>query len=302
MCSGILWDEDQDGYASNACGADDCDDTNANVYPGAPELCDGIDNQCPGDPGYGEVDGTCGPMVQIPAGCFNMGDAFSEGNAEELPVHNVCISAFEMDVHEVTNDEYKQCVDEGACTPPPSGGDGWRDPAYRDFPAGCVDWNQAEDYCAWDGKRLPTEAEWEYAARGGLAGKRYPWGDTISGADANFRRSGDPWEVSTSPVGYYPANGYGLYDMAGNAWEWVKDNHSSTYYQYCVDQGIVNDPPGPESTWSKARVVRSGSAWNHMHADGTVPQLRVAYRVRKGESFPIWCSGFRCARGGAYGP
>ena len=217
-------------------------------------------------------------------------------------MHNGCISAFERDVHEVTNDEYKQCVDEGACTPPPSGGDGWRDPAYRDFPAGCVDWNQAEDYCAWDGKRLPTEAEWEYAARGGLAGKRYPWGDTISGADANYRRSGDPWEVGTSPVGYYPANGYGLYDMAGNAWEWVKDNHSSTYYQYCVDQGIVNDPPGPESTWSKARVVRSGSAWNHMHADGTVPQLRVAYRVRKGESFPIWCSGFRCARGGAYGP
>ena len=232
-------------------------------------------------------------MVAIPAGCFDMGDHFAEGYSSELPVHNVCISAFEMDVHEVTNAEYAECVAGAGCTAPfysssysrPSY---YGNPVYDDFPVVNVDWYQAEDYCTWAEKRLPTEAEWEYAARGGLAGKRYPWGDTISGSDANYWDSGDQWDNDTSPVEYYAANGYRLYDMVGNVWEWVNDWYSSTYYQDCVNYGIVHDPQGPVSGTS--RVFRDG-CW------GNDPNLiRTASRYSWDPSGPNYGGGFRCAR------
>jgi formylglycine-generating enzyme required for sulfatase activity len=291
-------DLDGDGYGSPAdvsCMYPelDCDDGNADVYPGAPELCDEVDNQCEGDEGYGEVDEGC-DMVQIPAGCFDMGDPFGEGHSGELPVHNVCISAFEMDVHEVTNAEYAACVDDGACTLPFHTMGTWErptyygDPAYDDFPVIWVSWDQATDYCTWAGKRLPTEAEWEYAARGGLAGKRYPWGDTISGSDANYLDSGDPWDNDTSQVEYYAPNGYGLYDMAGNVWEWVNDPYDASYYQYCVDHGIVNDPPGPAT--GTGRMIRGGS-W-----ESATSSLRVAARYWQYPGNVYWEVGIRCAR------
>jgi formylglycine-generating enzyme required for sulfatase activity len=180
---------------------------------------DGLDNDCDGN--TDELDTGCGVMAEIPAGCFDMGDS-SDGclRSTECPVHNVCISAFEMDFHEVTNAEYAWCVNDGECTTPLysfsySRSSYYGNPAYDDFPVIFVDWYQAEDYCTWAGKRLPTEAEWEYAARGGLQGQRYPWGDAISGSDANYYDSGDPWDNDTSPVGYYDPqptshNGYGL--------------------------------------------------------------------------------------------
>jgi len=228
-------------------------------------------------------------MAAIPAGCFDMGDHFGEGGTNELPVHNVCISAFEMDVHEVTNAEYAACVAGGGCTEPYYTGSYSRatyygDPAYDDFPVIYVDWFQAEDYCTWAGKRLPTEAEWEYAARGGLSGKRYPWGDTISGTDANYWDSGDPWDNDTSPVEYYAPNGYGLYDMAGNVWEWVNDWYQSDYYSVSPP----NDPPGPVS--GSYRVLRGGS-WRY-----NTYFLRVAVRSNY---FPVLehnYVGFRCSR------
>jgi len=230
-----------------------------------------------------------GPMAQIPAGCFDMGDAFSEGGPDELPVHNVCISAFEMDVHEVTNAEYRQCVTFGGCTAPSDSSSHTRptyygDPAYDDFPVIWVDWYKAEDYCTWAEKRLPTEAEWEYAARGGLAGKRYPWGDTISGTDANYTDPGDPWDHDTSEVEYYGPNGYGLYDMAGNVWEWVNDWYQSNYYSVSPP----NDPPGPGSGTS--RVLRGGS-WYY-----STISLRVARRFNYYPSLEFNSLGFRCAR------
>ena len=296
-------DTDGDGYGNPICDMCtypelDCNNTDADVYPGAPELCDGVDNQCPGDAGYGEVDEGC--MAGIPAGCFDMGDAFGEGYIHELPVHNVCISAFEMDVHEATNAEYAECVAGGGCTAPYSSGSFTRptyygDPAYDGFPVIWVDWYQAETYCTWAGKRLPTEAEWEYAARGGLAGRRYPWGDTISGTDANYVWSGDPWDNDTSPVEYYDPrptspNGYGLYDMAGNVWEWVNDWYSSTYYQYCVDNGVSNDPPGPPS--GTERIARGGS-WGSAY---TEKALRVSARYSPEYLFVYPDLGFRCSR------
>jgi len=276
----------------NICTGDTCDPALGCVYgcsaTGPTDPCC-ADPACVGSP-------AClvpGDMAQMPAGCFMMGDPFNEGGSNELPVHNVCISAFEMDVYEVTNATYAECVAGGGCTVPASSSSSTRpsyygDPAYDDFPVMWVDWFQANAYCAWAGKRLPTEAEWEYAARGRLAGKRYPWGDTISGTDANYRDSGDPWDNDTSPVGHYAPNGYGLYDMAGNVWEWTSDWYGSSYYQYCVDNGIVNDPPGPAS--GTARVLRGGS-WN----DPTY-YLRAAERRNPYPDVEYFDIGFRCAR------
>ena len=241
---------------------------------------------------------------QIPAGCFDMGDAFSEGDEDELPVHNVCISAFEMDVREVTNAEYAECVNDGACTPPTQPSSCTRmtyygNPVYDDFPVIHVDWNQATDYCSWaGGKRLPTEAEWEYAARGGLEGMRYPLGDTIDCEDTCYGRhdsSGSCWDHchngmcdnDTHPAGSYPANGFGIYDMAGNVREWVNDWYQDNYYTVSPP----DDPPGPTGPLGY-RVIRGG-AWSY----SSTSVLRVAgrpYFAHPGRE--VANLGFRCAR------
>lgn len=224
--------------------------------------------------------------TNIPTGCFDMGDAFAEGDADELPVHNVCISGFNMDEHEVTNGEYADCVAAGGCDPPSFSTSFSRltyygNVAYDDFPVIWVDWDQANAYCSWVGKRLPTEAEWEYAARGGFASKRYPWGDTITGTDANYQNSGDAWDNDTSPVMNYAANGYGLYDMAGNVWEWVSDWHDVGYYSVSP----IDNPQGP--ALGSTHAARGG-AW-----DQPVIDLRVSNRGSLGTGSNYL--GFRCA-------
>jgi formylglycine-generating enzyme required for sulfatase activity len=234
-------------------------------------------------------------MVQIPTGCFDMGDVYGGGEPDEVPVHKVCISAFEMDEHEVMNEEYEACVVAGSCTAP-SDSSSYTRPSYYghyvydDFPVIHVDWFQASAYCAWAGKRLPTEAEWEYAARGGLDGARYPWGNAITGTDANFLNSGDPWDNDTTPVEHFPPNGYGLYDVAGNVWEWVNDWYRSDYYSVSP----TNDPPGPAS--GTRRGMRGGS-WYDIK-----DYLRVSHRGDYNPGSGNANLGFRCARGGAYGP
>lgn len=158
------------------------------------------------------VDGAT--MVLIPAGTFQMGSTI--GDSDEHPVHTVTLNAFYMDIHEVTNARYQKFVQSTGYPQPPLS----HNPRFNapDAPVVRVNWRDAAAYAAWANKRLPTEAEWEYAARGGLTGKRYPNGDIITYADANFGNIGgaDTWKW-TAPVGSFPPNGYNLYDMAGNA-------------------------------------------------------------------------------------
>jgi formylglycine-generating enzyme required for sulfatase activity len=234
-------------------------------------------------------------MVLIPAGSFQMGS--EEGESDEKPVHTVYISQFWMDKYEVTNGEYKKCVDAGSCRAPISVESYTRssyygDSRYENYPVINVDWSQAKAYCEWKGGRLPTEAEWEYAARGGLKSVKYPNGDNINCGDANYCRSsvcdeckgyGDK-DDDTHPVGSYEANGYGLYDMAGNIWEWVSDWNDSNYYK----SRPPRDPQGP--TNGEYRVVRGGS-W----ADDS-DSLRVSYRRSLDPTGGGSIIGFRCAR------
>ena len=299
-CSGDPLDADGDTYISDVCGGTDCNDGSAHIYPDAPEICDSVDNQCPGDLGYGDVDEGC-VMVLIPAGCFQMGDGFAEGGPDERPVHEVCLSAFEMDVNEVTNAGYQACVLAGECNPPtatdliPWDGDPityYGNPAYDTFPVIFVDWEKADAYCRWAGKRLPTEAEWEYAARGGQSGNRYPWGDTLNCGQAAYGRywaTGECLDYDGLPnhpqeVSSYAPNGYGIYDMAGNISEWVNDLYSATYYS----TSPVNDPPGPVTGF--ARGYRGGSWFE------AASLLRTADRSSAFPSGESFNQGIRCVR------
>jgi formylglycine-generating enzyme required for sulfatase activity len=284
-------------------------------------------------------DGTSPPtpsgMAYIPAGAFQMGDPFNEGDSDELPRHNVWVSAFAMEKFVVTPElwlevstwagahGYSIYSGEWRDAGHPVVGITWYDavawcnarsqmeeltPCYYtdssqtnllrsstscfDITSACVKWTA-------NGYRLPTEAEWEKAARGGLQGKRYPWGDSIDGSEANYLNSGDPFETGTTPIGYYNGrqtppgadmgNGFGLYDMAGNVWEFCWDWYDPVFY---ARADANNDPHGPELG---IRRVARGGGWY----DAT-PSLRCANRSNPlPSSYYItrnYDIGFRCVR------
>ena len=154
-----------------------------------------------------------------------------------------------------------------------------------DHPVVDVAWHEAKAYCESTGGRLPTEAEWEYAARGGKKGLKYPNANELTHEDANFKGTGGRDTFGyTSPVGSFPPSGYHLYDMAGNVWEWTADWYDGDYYR----KSPAKDPPGPET--GELRVLRGGS-WN-FNPSG----LRVSARARFDPALRVNYFGFRCAR------
>ena len=260
------------------------------------------------------------PMVLIPAGEFQMGS--NEGSSYDKPVHTVYVDAFYMDVHEVTVGQYNQFLQATGHRVPP-------EPGYSQtdrHPVVNVSWHDAMAYAKWAGKRLPTEAEWEYAARGGLAGQKYPWGNRLPDgtqcnfADKNlskiwdresivevagkrFKAGDDPSDKSSddgytyaAPVGSYPANGYGLYDMAGNVSEWCFDAYDENYYASSPRENpiasiIVRDPENNRTTINQLRVSRGGNwrfpAW----------AVQVGSRSNGARSTGMWITnGFRCVK------
>jgi len=221
-------------------------------------------------------------MTLILASRFEMGDNL--GNMENsLPVHMVKLDAFYIDIYEVTIGQFKEFVNQTRYN-----FNRWNDVA--DFsatdvhPIVYVTWADAEAYAKWAGKRLPTEAEWEYAARGGLTSKRYPWGDELSRNNANYEgvEGNDQWDRETAPVGSFLPNGYRVYDMAGNVWEWCADWYSKDYYS----QSSTQNPKGPKA--GQYRVLRGGSWSDHEYG------LRVAYRYEYEPKTGHYLGGFRC--------
>jgi formylglycine-generating enzyme required for sulfatase activity len=272
-------------------------------------------------------------MIWIPPGNVRLGQT---GIAE--PVHDFCVSGFYIDIYEVSNAKYKAFIDAGGYTNEanwnPVGWSWrvansitlphcWNDPTYhgggiagnQQFPVSGVSWFEADAYCRWAGGRLPTEPEWEKAAKGGCETHgdpgqcdasdtpSYPWGEGITGPQANFNGSGDPYDGNgcTTPVGYYDGSShggyqtidspspYGLYDMSGNVWEWCSTKYAA--YPYDPNDGRENPP----TSYSECcRVLRSGSC-------GTVgTDLRSA---RRGSTYGPDSRGsnvgFRCVRTGS---
>ena len=243
--------------------------------------------------------------VYVPAGEFQMGstddqiskliqgcikNGSKQANCEnwfkdEKPMHMVWLDNYWIDMTEVTNGLYEKCVEAGNCRPPHDTSSNkqssyFGNAQFDHFPVINVDWSQANTYCQWAGRRLPSEAEWEKAARG-TDGRTYPWGEGIDKSKANYADNRN----DTTQVGSYP-NGvsiYGAMDMMGNVNEWVTDWYDEKYYQ---SQTTWRSPTGPSS--GANRVLRGG-AWND------VSLIFSAYRAKLDPSFSANELGFRCA-------
>jgi serine/threonine protein kinase len=223
-------------------------------------------------------------MVYIPAGWFWMGCSPNDNQwrSDEEPYHRVYLDAYYIDKNDVTVDEYTKCVNAGACTAAGTDeGCNYGVSGRGDHPINCVDWNQANSYCQWAGKELPTEAQWEKAARG-TDGRKYPWGNDWDASKACFHTGNGTCAVGSYPQGASP---YGVLDMAGNVWDWCRDWYDENYYANSPD----HNPTGPGS--GQYRVHRGGS-WN----DTYTGVLRVSDRDYNFPSFRYYNYGFRCIR------
>ena len=225
--------------------------------------------------------------VSIPSGRFMMGSA--KGDADERPVHRVIMRLFQMAKTEVTVAQWRTCVDAGACAAPGRGEScNWGVSGREDHPVNCVDWNQAKAFSEWAGGRLPSEAEWEYAARGAGKNIEYPWGDETASCRRAIMNDGGPgcgrgstWQACSKPAGN---TAQGLCDMAGNVWEWTQDwDHAS--YDGAPEYGSAWEYPA-----GSARVFRGGS-WR-----SDAGFVRSAYRSNIDPGIRDGSRGFRPAR------
>ncbi len=246
-------------------------------------------------------------MSLIPEGEFEMGSDTAEANDDERPVHTVYVDAFYMDKHEVTVGEYREFVQKTGHRAPDWDKVSRYSPTDQS-PIVFVSWHDAMAYAKWKGKRLPTEAEWEKATRGGVSGRSYPWGNAApDGTQCNFADKNiahfwwadeetDDGYAHTAPVGSYPDNAYGLHDMAGNVWEWCLDEYDPGFYAISPDTNPFSEVDTIEAiidTFSSVqtpRVLRGGS-WLV-----TVLGVRSAVRFRLDPSSTNNSVGFRCAK------
>ena len=244
-------------------------------------------------------------MALIPAGEFQMGSNDEKAYDDEKPVHTVYLEAFYIDKYPVTNNQYKTFIDANPQWHKHHIQKGyhngnylrhWKGNTYpngeADHPVVNVSWYAAMAYAEWMEKRLPTEAEWERAGRGGVEGKKYPWGDTIDPTLANY-----DWNVGEiTPVGNYPENGYGLHDVCGNVWEWCFDVYDADFYMSAARQNPISGVNIVERVIDHtindklARVLRGGS-WRIHDAF-----VRVANRNAEVPTFTLDVIGFRCAQ------
>ena len=294
--------------AVSVCGNDDDDDSVADDDDAASDDDDSV-----ADDDDDDNDDNTTDMVLVPAGTFWMGcePEDLECLADESPRHEVTLSAYYIDIFEVTNSRYVEfindhgnncngndCVEKDASALRLSESDGfWTvDPGYEDHPLVEVTWFGANEFCHWAGGRLPTEAEWEKAAKGEAEHDIYPYGDIWVENAANWIDSGDPYDNGTTPAGYFDdSNHQGLYqtidgrspfgahDLAGNVWEWVNDWYDEDYYTISP----LTDPTGPDT--GTERVLRGGG-WQSSDSF-----LRSSRRLG---NFPFQSAttvGFRCA-------
>jgi eukaryotic-like serine/threonine-protein kinase len=247
-----------------------------------------------------EIDGV--EIIYVPEGEFLMGSNYDDNQAQdnEFPQHTVSLDSFWIDQTEITNKKYALCIRDGNCELPSEMNSYTREvyftsPQFENYPVIYVSWFQSSQYCSWAGRRLPTEAEWEFAARGS-DGRIYPWGTgTLAGTYLNFADINAPFSYAyggindgyadTSPVGNYPqgASPYGVLDMSGNVWEWLGDWYDESYYSVSLE----NNPVGP--TNGGERVLRGGS-WSDSSRD-----VKVTRRLSFSPSTTHFAIGFRCA-------